>query len=73
MEDIYLEDLEIKGMNAYEAAIAAAKEARKVNELRRHVEVPPENGTGDKPTMIALRKIASGDGRIVYPEEREEG
>ena len=70
MIDIYLEDLEARGVNAYEAAIAAAQEARKVNERRRHIETPPENGADQKPTMIALGKIVSGKGRILYPEDR---
>ena len=72
MADIYLEDLEARGLNGYEAAIVAAKEARRINEHRRHIEVPEENGEDEKPTSIALEKIAFGGGRCVYPEEQEE-
>ena len=75
MAIVPVESLERSGANAYEIAIAAAKEARRLNDIRTRRK---KEGTlkkeeiSTKVTVEALRRIMEGRAKIIYPSDREQ-
>lgn len=67
VEIFYWEDLQRQNINPYEAVISAAREARRVNCIRREkgLEVV------EKPTTVALRKVTTGQVNIAYLSSKE--
>ena len=73
MAIVPVEKLKMSGANIYEVAIAAAKEARRLNDVRvkRMKEgTLEENEIGVKVTVKALQEIAEGRAKITYPSGR---
>lgn len=63
MLETKVDSLRQRGLNPYQAAIMAAKEARDINEkvLQSIIEIE------EKPTTVALQKLL--DGRVVLAED----
>lgn len=69
MAVISVEELEKSGANPYEIAIAASKRARILNELQRKGE--PADKEKENPSVLALKEIAEGRIKCVYPPEKK--
>lgn len=67
VEIFFWEDLERRGVNPYEAVIAAAREARRINSMRREKGIEDQ----EKPTTVALKKVTSGRVKIAYLSSKE--
>lgn len=67
VEIFFWEDLERRGANPYETVIGAAREARRINLIRREkgVEIP------EKPTTIAVKRMISGKAKIARLSPKE--
>ncbi len=64
-----LEELEKSGANPYEVALAAAKEARRLNEIRRSKllqGMTDGEEMREKVTILALKRIAEGKAKVGY-------
>ena len=64
-----LEELEKSGANPYEVALAAAKEARRLNEIRwlkLMQGITEGEEIREKVTTLALRRIAEGKAKVAY-------
>lgn len=75
MAIVPVESLERSGANAYEIAIAAAKEARRLNDIRTRRKKEgtlKEEEISTKVTVEALRRIMEGRAKIIYPSDREQ-
>lgn len=73
MAIVPVENLEMSGANVYEIAIAAAKEARRLNEVRvkkMKEGTIEEQEIGAKVTVQALQWIAKGRAKVTYPSNR---
>lgn len=67
VEIFFWEDLERQEVNPYEAVIAAAREARRINFMRRDKGVEVQ----EKPTTVALRKVTGGRVKVAYLSSKE--
>jgi len=67
VEIFFWEDLDRWKVNPYEAVIAAAREARRINSMRREKGIE----TQEKPTTVALKKVTSGRVKIAYLSSKE--
>ena len=68
-----VENTEMSGPNVYEIAIAAAKEARRLNDVRTKRSKDgalEEKEIGLKVTVEALQRIMEGKAKVVYPSNR---
>ena len=73
MAVIPVEKLEINGVNVYEIAIAAAKEARRLNDIRAKKAKDgalEEEELAIKVTVEALQGIVEGRAKVMYPSNK---
>lgn len=59
--------MERRGINPYEAVISAAREARRINLIRREKGIEVQ----EKPTTVALKRVTSGKAKVTYLSPKE--
>ena len=64
--ELDLDKLEKRGINRYKAVLMASQEARFIND---QIRLDILNGSSDKPTTLALKRLF--EGRVVENEEGE--
>ncbi|MEW6685919.1 MAG: DNA-directed RNA polymerase subunit omega [Candidatus Edwardsbacteria bacterium] len=68
MDFIPIEDLDTFAENKYEAIIIAAKEARRLNILKKEGKIEGNL----KPTILALKKLKEGKLKYKYEKSNED-
>jgi len=69
-EIFFLEDITNEGVNPYEAVAVASLESRRINQVRLMMDVTEE---GEKPTTLALKRLAEEKVVLAYESEENEG
>ncbi len=68
-ELFFLEEISGSEINPYEAVTLASREARRINQTRQMVEISEGQ---EKPTTLALKRLAEKKVRLVGEGEAEE-
>ena len=66
----FLEEITNESVNPYEAVTIASQEARRINQVRLMMDVTEE---GEKPTTLALKRLAEKKVVLAYDSEESEG